>query len=94
MQRIKIGEIQPIECDNCQAKEGYQYSDYMNLHYTTFHDSEGKHEGGQYSEGCKQLNKATTPYCLNCGKRLKFKLIRETFEELEAKKYAKGSRFV
>ena len=35
-----------------------------------------------------------TPYCLNCGERLKFKLIRESIEELEKKKHDKNSYFV
>ena len=40
------------------------------------------------------LNKGITPYCLNCGERLKFKLIRESIEELEKKKHHKNSYFV
>jgi hypothetical protein len=91
---IKIGEHQPVDCENCKSKEGYQYSDFMKLHYTTFHDKEGKQEGGQYSEGASFQNKGITPYCCNCGKKLKFKLIREDLETLEAKKHPKGSYFV
>jgi hypothetical protein len=91
---IFIGEKQPVECDNCKSKEGYEYSDFMKLHYTTFHDKEGKHDGGHYSESGTILNKGITPYCLNCGERLKFKLIRESIEELEAKKHHKNSFFV
>ena len=91
---IFIGEKQPVECDNCQSKEGYQYSDFMKLHYTTFHDKKGKHDGGSYSESAIILNKGITPYCLNCGERLKFKLIRESIEELEKKKHHKNSYFV
>lgn len=94
MIQIKIGEQQPIECEICNFKYGYQYSDFMKVHYTVFHDSEGKHEGGAYSEGCTMLNKGITPYCTNCGHKLKFKLIRHDFEITEAKKYPKGSRFV
>ena len=91
---IKIGEEQPLECDNCESKEGYQYSDFMKLHYTTFHDKEGKHEGGAYSEGGTIINKGITPYCCNCGTKLNFKLMREQLETLEAKKYPKNSVFV
>ena len=91
---IFIGEKQPVECSNCESKEGYQYSDFMKLHYTTFHDKEGKHDGGTYSESSVILNKGITPYCLNCGERLKFKLIRESIEELEKKKHHENSYFV
>jgi len=83
MKKIKIGEPQPVDCNNCQSKEGYQYSDFMKLHYTIFHDSKGKYESGTYSDGCTMLNKAVTVYCINCGKKLKFKLIRENFEILK-----------
>jgi hypothetical protein len=91
---IKIGEEQPVACENCENKEGYQYSDFMKLHYITFHDKEGKHEGGSYSEGGTIINKGITPYCCNCGNKLNFKLVREHLETLDAKQYPKGSYFV
>ena len=91
---IFVGEKQPVKCDNCESKEGYQYYDFIKLHYTTFHDKDGKHDGGSYSESSVILNKGITPYCLNCGERLKFKLIREKIEELEKKKHHKNSYFV
>jgi len=83
MQKIKVGENQPVDCNKCESKQGYQYSDFMSLHYTVFHNKNGAYEGGQYSEGAKILNKAITPYCCNCGKRLGFKLNREHSEILE-----------
>lgn len=80
--RIKVGEPQPVKCDGCDDFCGYQYSDHMKLHYTTIHDADGSHLGGQYSDYSRILNNGITPYCANCGDRLKFKLIREDSEEL------------
>lgn len=91
---IHIGEKQPVNCEKCNDKLGYQYSDYMSLHYTSFHDSDGKHEGGEYSESSRKKHLATTPYCINCGSKLKFKLIRTESEQTEKKQYSKNSYFV
>lgn len=91
---ILIGEKQPVNCEKCNDKLGYQYSDYMSLHYTSFHDSDGKYECGKYSESSKNKHLATTPYCINCGSKLKFKLIRTESEQTEKKQYPKNSYFV
>lgn len=82
MVEIKINDPQPIDCPNCKSKEGYQYSDYMSVHYTSHHSSEGKYESGAYSDGCKMINQAKNAYCTNCGKKLPFKLIRKSFEDV------------
>jgi hypothetical protein len=92
--RIKTGDPQPIDCLNCKGKYGYQYADFMKIHYTTHYDEEGKHTGGQYSECSRMINKGVTAYCCNCGERLNFKLTRVESEELEPKHYPKGSIFV
>lgn len=73
---IKLNEPQPAECPKCKSYEGYQYSDYMKVHYTSQHDAEGKYEGGEYSHG-RIINEAVSTFCCNCGTRLPFKLVRE-----------------
>lgn len=76
---IEINEPQPLPCPKCKTKEGYQYSDYMSVHYTSHHSVDGKYEGGTYSDGCKMLNHGKSAYCLNCGTKLPFKLNREPY---------------
>lgn len=82
MQTIKINEAQPLPCKKCGEKMGYQYSDYMALHYTSFHSPFGEYEGGAYSDGCNLINKAVSAFCVNCGERLPFKLERKTVEDV------------
>lgn len=74
--QINIGDPQPLPCAHCKVAHGYQYSDYISVHYTSFHENNGGYEGGEYSTGCKTLNKGNSAYCCNCGKKLSFKLIR------------------
>ena len=93
MIQIKIGENQPIDCENCQNKQGYMYSDLMRTHYTTYHQADGLHDGGSYSESSRIINNGVTPYCTNCGSKLNFKLIRENTEILKTKKYVSKSYF-
>lgn len=83
---IKINEEQPLPCPKCKEKFGYQYSDTFRMHYTSFHDAEGKYEGGEYSDG-NCLNRAVTVYCTNCCTKLPFKLKRERFETVNNKNY-------
>lgn len=82
MVEIRINEPQPVPCDKCGGFEGYQYSDYMSLHYTSIHGADGEYEMGAYSDGCRMKNKARIPYCRNCGSKLKFRLIRGNGEDV------------
>ena len=43
---------------------------------TSVHNADGTYSGGEYSEGVS-LNKSKTAYCVNCGTKLPFTLIRE-----------------
>jgi hypothetical protein len=83
MLSIKINEPQPKPCPKCNSFEGYQYSDYMTIHYTSFHSEVGKYDGGEYSAGSKILNKGKSAFCCNCGTRLPFKLIRTDSENVD-----------
>mgnify|MGYP000486467178 CR=1 FL=1 len=89
--KIKIGEPQPVDCENCGDKMGYQYTDYGNIHYTIIHKPNGYYEMGAYSDGWKYLNQSVTPFCSNCGEKLKFKLIRLNGEILQEEPF--GNRF-
>lgn len=80
MIEIKINDPQPAPCPKCKELAGYQYSDYMSLHYTSFHSSSGVYESGQYSDVMKTLNLGKSAFCANCGHRLPFRLIRQPFE--------------
>ena len=73
---IKITEAQPLPCPYCGGFYGYQYSDLFRMSYTSVHNSDGTYSGGEYSDGVS-LNKSKTAYCVNCGTRLPFTLIRE-----------------
>lgn len=79
---INVNDPQPLPCPKCKEKEGYQYSDYISLHYTTYHAPNGKHEGGFYSESPKMINQAKEAYCSNCGKKLPFRVNRSRFEDV------------
>jgi hypothetical protein len=70
MIEIKINEPQPVDCPQCKAKYGYQYSDYISVHFTSFHEASGEYEGAQYSDYHKTLNKGKSAYCLNCRHKL------------------------
>ena len=74
MEKINIGDAQPLECSECNYKHGYQQSDLMTISYTTRFAPDGKHDGGFYSESVNILNRGITCYCINCGNRLAFKL--------------------
>ena len=82
MIEIKINEPQPKPCPKCKEKHGYQYSDYMSVHYTSQHTADGKYEGGAYSDGCKMHHLAKNAYCSNCGTKLPFKLNRKSHEDM------------
>lgn len=84
--KIKVGEKQPVPCDKC-GYEGYSYSDYMKIHYVSYHDAEGYYMEGAYSESTMIINNGVTPYCSNCGDRLKFKLIRIDREIVKEKTF-------
>lgn len=69
---IKITEAQPLPCPYCGGFYGYQYSDLFRMSYTSVHTSDGV-----------SLNKGKLAYCVNCGTRLPFTLIREGGEQIE-----------
>ena len=79
---IKITEAQPLPCPYCGGCYGYQYSDLFRMSYTSVHTSDGTYSGGEYSDGVS-LNKGKLAYCVNCGTRLPFTLIREGGEQIE-----------
>ena len=80
---IKLNEPQPLVCPKCKSIEGYQYSDLFRMSYTSFHNKEGKYEGGQYNDGTC-LNRGLSAFCCNCGTRLPFKLERTFVEDVSA----------
>lgn len=75
--RIKRGDPQPVPCQNCEESHGYTLWDKIAISYGTNYNSDGTHNGGNYGDSERILNEATTPYCLNCGRRMKFKVYRE-----------------
>ena len=75
--QINIGDPQPIPCDKCGGMHGYQYSDYISIHYDCIYEADGSYYGGVYSDFSRTLNKGVTAYCSNCGFRLKFDIIRD-----------------
>jgi hypothetical protein len=81
---IKVGEGQPVDCPNCEKKNGYHYADYMKIHYTSFHSENGKLDSGAYTDSSTLLNAGKTAYCNQCLERLPFKLEREDGEELKS----------
>lgn len=81
---IKVNDPQPVDCPECKSKEGYQYSDFMQMRYTSIHNADGKYEMGGYSDYSKTLNKAKTAYCCTCGTKLPFKLERLNTEDVSA----------
>lgn len=83
MIKIKMNEPQPLDCPRCKTKHGYQYSDTFRMQYTSFHNADGKYDGGEYSDGTC-LNRAVSTFCCNCGTRLPFKLERVTGENVES----------
>lgn len=64
---IKVTEAQPLPCPYCNGFYGYQYSDLFRMSYTSVHNSDGTY----------------TAYCVNCGTKLPFTLIREGEEQVE-----------
>ena len=82
MKVIKLNDPQPLPCPACKGYFGYQYSDLFRMHYTSFHDPNGKYEGGEYSHGVC-LNRSITTYCCNCSRKLPFKLKRQPSETVE-----------
>lgn len=80
---IKICDPQPVACSKCDGFYGYQYSDHMKVHYTSQHSRDGKYEGGSYTDSVNILNRGSTPYCANCGTKLRFKIIRSNNERVE-----------
>jgi hypothetical protein len=81
MVTIKLNEAQPLDCPQCKSKEGYQYSDLFRISYTSFHNKEGKYEGGQFNDG-RCLNRGITVFCCNCGTRLPLKLDRTGIDDV------------
>lgn len=80
---IELNAPQPLDCIKCKSKEGYQYFDLFRMGYTSYHNSEGKYEGGQYNDG-RCLNKGVTTFCCNCGTKLPFKLNRNDIQDVSA----------
>lgn len=76
MPTIKPGEPQPIDCPKCNISHGYQFEDYMKVHYREIYEADGIKWGGAYSDGCSMINEGTTAYCSNCASRLPFKIDR------------------
>ena len=89
---IKVTEAQPLPCPYCNGFYGYQYSDLFRMSYTSVHNSDGTYSGGEYSDGVS-LNKSKTAYCVNCGTKLPFTLIREGEEEGSSGTYKIFSSF-
>jgi hypothetical protein len=75
MLTIKLNDPQPLDCPQCKSKYGYQYSDLFRMSYTSYHDENGKYDGGTYNDGVC-LNRGVSTFCLNCGTRLPFRLDR------------------
>ena len=82
-----------MPCDNCDDFMGYQYSDLIQHHYTTYHFPNGKLEMGSYSDSQKLIHAGKSAYCSNCNNKLGFLLIRNDYEELELAETEKYSRF-
>jgi len=90
---INSGEKQPIPCENCNDFYGYQTSDYIKIHYTIVYDENGLHERVFYSDSQKLINEGVTPFCSNCGEKLKFKVSKYKGQVLKEKEiYEKGAK--
>jgi hypothetical protein len=85
METIKIGEEQPVPCDHCGDYEGYQVSDYLKTHFTMSFEGDGSFMHSFYSEYQPLITAQVTPYCSNCGTRLRFKMERNKEEVLVEK---------
>lgn len=79
--RIKMNDPQPAECPKCKSKEGYQYHDTFKMDYVSFHNADGKYEGGQYTDGIR-LRKGIAVYCRECLEKLPFRMLREDGESV------------
>lgn len=73
---IDSGEKQPVKCYGCDGFYGYQTSDYIKIHHTVVYSQNGLYERGFYSDSVRLINEGKTPYCPNCGEKLKFKVSR------------------
>ena len=73
---IKAGEPQPLDCEHCEDKFGYQVSDYLKTHYHTQYEESGKHCGAFYSDYQPLIHKGTSAYCINCASKLKFRIAK------------------
>lgn len=73
--KIERGDPQPIPCEKC-GMEGYQFSDNIAIGFATALNSDGKLIQSGYSDYVRIINEGVTPYCANCGGRLKFKLVK------------------
>lgn len=91
MEKIKVGEPQPVDCKTCKGKEGYQYNDCLQVYYSSNHNQEGNLLYANYSDSSKTINRSVTPYCINCGEKLNFKLIRNPSEVIEIEEIKKGN---
>ena len=78
---IKLNEPQPLNCPKCKSKMGYQYSDLFRMSYSSFHNTSGKYEGGEYNTGVC-LNRGVMVYCANCRAKLPFKLNRASLGDV------------
>ena len=85
MIEITMGEPQPVECSVCASKKGYQISDRVKKYYTTVINNEGFFVRGFYGESEEVITLYKTPYCANCGSKLKFK-VKRTLNEVILKK--------
>ena len=76
MKVINIGDDQPIGCETCKSKEGYQFSDRIKAHFNMIYSPSGEHVHSAFGEYQPVINKAKTAYCPNCGNKLGFKINR------------------
>lgn len=71
---INAGDPQPVDCNNCEGKFGYQQSDYIKVHFVSMFKASGAADGGFYGNSQRIINQGITCYCTNCFEPLKFKL--------------------
>lgn len=80
---IKLGEPQPVECNSCGEKSGYQVTDKIRTTYTMVYESSGRFELGEYGDSLSYVSRDTRPSCARCGEKLNFKINRNIIEWTE-----------
>lgn len=71
---IKLGDPQPVNCDRCRAKYGYQIEQQIRTLYVTRYHPDGYFESGDYGGPIKTLQHKLIPYCANCLNTLNFNI--------------------